>query len=47
MGSAFEDMEVEPWEPIETKLVRGTIIAGIIALVVLAALVHMYVLSHY
>ncbi len=43
----LEEMEVEPWEPIETKLVRGTLIAGIISMIVLAVLVHVFVLSHY
>lgn len=43
----LEEMEVEPWEPIETKLVKGTLIAGVLAMIVLAVLVHMFVLSHY
>jgi len=35
----------EPWLPIETKLVVGSVIAGIIALIVLATLVHMFLLG--
>jgi hypothetical protein len=35
----------EPWLPIETKLVATSVIAGIIALIVLAILVHMFLLG--
>ena len=35
----------EPWLPIETKLVVGSVIAGIITLIVLATLVHMFLLG--
>ncbi len=35
----------EPWLPIETKLVVGSVIAGIIALIVLAILVHVFLLG--
>ena len=34
----------EPWLPIETKLIAGSVIAGTIALIVLATLVNMYLL---
>lgn len=36
---------VEPWTPIETKLVMWSVIAGMVALVVLAILVHMFLLG--
>jgi hypothetical protein len=36
---------VEPWLPIETKLVIWSVIAGMVALVVLATLVHMFLLG--
>jgi hypothetical protein len=36
---------VEPWLRIETKLVIGSVIAGMIALIVLATLVHMFLLG--
>jgi hypothetical protein len=35
----------EPWLPIETKLVLGSVIAGVITLIVLATLVHMFLLG--
>ena len=35
----------EPWLPIETKLVVGSVIAGIVTLIVLATLVHMFLLG--
>ena len=35
----------EPWLPIETKLVVGSVIAGIATLIVLATLVHMFLLG--
>ena len=35
---------VEPWLPIETKLVVGSLIAGVVSLIVLAVLVHMFLL---
>jgi hypothetical protein len=35
----------EPWLAIETKLVAGSLVAGIIALVVLATLVHIFLLG--
>jgi len=35
----------EPWLPIETKMVVGSLIAGMIALVLLAVLVHMFILG--
>ncbi|MFH1437101.1 MAG: hypothetical protein ABIJ56_15445 [Pseudomonadota bacterium] len=34
----------EPWLPIETKLVVWSVIGGIIALIVLAILVHIFLL---
>ncbi|MBW1742082.1 MAG: hypothetical protein JRJ47_01455 [Deltaproteobacteria bacterium] len=36
---------VEPWTPIETKLVLWSVVGGMIALVVLAILVHMFLLG--
>jgi hypothetical protein len=36
---------VEPWLPVETKLVIYSVIGGMIALVVLATLVHMFLLG--
>ena len=35
----------EPWLPIETRLVVGSIATGIAALVVLATLVHLFLLG--
>jgi hypothetical protein len=35
----------EPWLPVETKLVGISVVAGIIALVMLAILVHMFLLG--
>lgn len=35
----------EPWLPIETKLVAYSLIGGLIALIVLAALVNMFILG--
>jgi hypothetical protein len=35
----------EPWLRIETKLVIGSVIAGMITLIVLATLVHMFLLG--
>ena len=35
----------EPWLPVETKLVVGSVIAGIIALIVLAIFVHIFLLG--
>ncbi|MBE9582566.1 MAG: hypothetical protein IMF18_13255 [Proteobacteria bacterium] len=35
----------EPWLPIETKLVVGSVIAGVITLIVLAILVHVFLLG--
>lgn len=35
----------ETWLPIETKLVTRSLIIGIVALVVLATLVHMFILG--
>jgi len=35
----------EPWLPIETKLVVGSVIAGVVVLIVLATLVHMFLLG--
>ncbi len=35
----------EPWLPIETKLVAGSVIAGVLTLIVLAILVHMFLLG--
>jgi len=40
------DYEVEePWLPIETKLVVSSVVGGVIALVVLAIVVHMFLLG--
>jgi hypothetical protein len=36
---------VEPWLPIETKMVVGSLIGGIVALIVLAILVHIFILG--
>jgi len=36
---------VEPWQPIETKLVIWSVVGGMTALVVLAILVHMFLLG--
>jgi len=36
---------VEPWLPIETKLVVGSLIAGMIVLIVLAVLVNTFLLG--
>lgn len=35
----------DPWQPIETKLVIWSVAGGMIALVVLATLVHMFLLG--
>ena len=35
----------EPWLPVETKLVAFSVIAGVITLIVLATLVHMFLLG--
>ena len=35
----------EPWLPIETKLVVGSLIGGMIMLIVLATLVHIFLLG--
>jgi hypothetical protein len=35
----------DPWQPIETKLVIWSVVGGMIALVVLATLVHMFLLG--
>lgn len=35
----------EPWLPIETKMVVGSLIAGVIALIVLAVIVHIFILG--
>ena len=35
----------EPWLSIETKLVAGSVVAGLVALLVLAILVHMFLLG--
>jgi hypothetical protein len=34
----------EPWAPIETQMVIGSLVGGLIALVVLAFLVHVFIL---
>jgi hypothetical protein len=36
---------VEPWLPIETKMVVGSLICGVIALIILATLVHIFILG--
>lgn len=36
---------VDPWLPIETKMVVGSLIIGGIALVILAILVHIFILG--
>ena len=36
---------VEPWLPIETKLVIGSLVGGVAALVVLAVIVHIFILG--
>lgn len=35
----------EPWLPVETKLVVGSVIAGVITLIVLAIFVHIFLLG--
>lgn len=35
----------EPWLPIETKLVVGSVIAGVVTLIVLAIVVHIFILG--
>jgi hypothetical protein len=35
----------EPWLPVETKLVRNSLIIGFIALIVLATLVNIFILG--
>jgi len=37
----------EKWEPIETKLIVGSIAAGIIAMIVLFAAIYYTILIHY
>ncbi len=37
----------EPWDPVEDKLVKYSIIAGIVLTIVLAALINVFVLSQY
>ncbi len=37
----------EPWEPIESRLIVGSIAAGIIAMVVLFAAIYYTILIHY
>ncbi|AEA47186.1 hypothetical protein [Archaeoglobus veneficus] len=46
-AKVLEEMEVEPWEPIESKLVKWTVVTGIIAMIILAALVQTFILKHY
>jgi hypothetical protein len=36
---------VEPWLPIETKMVVSSLIGGAIALIVLAVIVHIFILG--
>jgi hypothetical protein len=36
---------IEPWLPIETKMVVGSLIIGGIALIILAVLVHIFILG--
>lgn len=36
---------VEPWLPIETKMVVGSLIGGVVALVILAVIVHIFILG--
>ena len=36
----------EQWSPIETKLVLGSLAAGVITLIVLATLVHIFILGN-
>ncbi len=49
MAEVFEEKvkEAEPWEPIESKLILWSIVAGIIAMIVLAALINVFVLAKY
>lgn len=39
--------EQEPWDKIESKLVWGSIIAGIIALILLAIIINVTILAKY
>jgi hypothetical protein len=36
---------MEPWLPVETKLVVFSVVAGVVTLIVLATLVHMFLLG--
>jgi hypothetical protein len=49
VGDAYEDVTIggaeETWLPIETKLVTRSLILGVVALIVLATLVHMFILG--
>jgi len=40
-------IEYEPWDPMEGKLVKWTIVLGVILTILLAAVVHMTILSQY
>jgi hypothetical protein len=44
-GATPEGEAADPWQPIETKLVIWSVVAGMVALVVLATLVHMFLLG--
>ena len=37
----------EPWEPIESKLITWTVVAGILSMVVLFAAIYYTILVHY
>ncbi len=40
-------IEAEPWDPMEGKLIKWTLIIGVIALILLAAVIQMTILVHY
>lgn len=49
LGLGYEAEDVfagaEPWDPIETKLVVGSLVAALLLLVVLGILVNIYILK--
>jgi hypothetical protein len=47
MAEEMEEIIAEPWDPMEAKLIKWTIIAGIISMILLAAVIQMTVLVHY
>jgi hypothetical protein len=43
-SSALEGFEAEPWEEIETKLVRNSVLLGLVLLVILGILINRFLL---